>query len=155
MSRVRKITIATLVASLAIVGTAIAGNFSPKIKFKVSSAKVNANPSLAVKVEQDNGEEELAHVTLRLPSGFGLPGDKKIPSGTILGDGEILIAAGPDCHPSAVGNVPLKQQVLLPVTLKEQDRTDEQADEGVKAIWVLDVTATKINLLVTGSKARG
>jgi hypothetical protein len=154
MSRVIKVSIATAICVLLVAGAAFAGNFSPKIKFSLSTAKIKGNPSIVVQVNQDDGEEELKHVTLRIPKGFNLAGDAKIPNNTTLGTGEILIAAGPNCHPSA-GAIPIKQQVPLPVTLKELDRTDEQSDQGVKAIWVLDVTATKINLAVTGSKTKG
>jgi hypothetical protein len=154
MNRVMKVTIATVLCVLLVAGAAIAGNFSPKIKFTLSTTKIKGNPSINVKVEQNDGEEELKHVTLRIPKGFTLAGDAKIPNNTTLGTGEILIAAGPNCHPSG-GSIPIKQQVPLPVTLKELDRTDEQSDQGIKAIWVLDVTATKINLAVTGSKTKG
>ena len=44
----------------------------------------------------------------------------------------------------------------FPATLKETDRTDEQADRGVHAVWFLDITGvTKITLEVTGSKKAG
>jgi hypothetical protein len=65
-----------------------------------------------------------------------------------------VIEVGPGCHPSG-GGAP-SGPATLPATLFEEDRTDEQADRGVYAVWVLDIMGvTKINLEVTGSVGSG
>jgi hypothetical protein len=137
-------------------GAAAEGDFSPEIEFALSDTKVNANPKVTVKVAQEDGEEELAHVTLGIPKGFKLPADEDIPNNTTLGSGTININAGPACRPDAAGQIPLKAKLTLPATLKELDRNDEQKNYGFHAMWQLDIQGvTKINLAVTGSEKAG
>lgn len=134
---------------------ATAADFSPQIEFALSDTKVKANPEMTVHVEQDDDEEELAAVKLTVPKGFTLPGDEAIAGGEQLGSGEIVIQVGPECHPT-LGAIPVGTAATLPATLVEQDRTDEQADEGVVAVWVLDIQGvTRITLEVTGSVKTG
>lgn len=150
---------AVLALSLGIAGSAIAqqGDFSPTMTFELSDTKVKANPEMKFHVEQDSAdEEELAHVTLGIPKGFGLPADEDIADGTVLGSGEIVIHAGVDCRPGPEGAIPVGVDALLPATLEETDRTDEQSDRGVYAVWTLDIQGvTKIVLEVTGSTKKG
>jgi hypothetical protein len=137
-------------------GAALEGDFSPEIKFELSDTKINANPKVVVSVAQEEGEEELAHVTLGIPKGFKLPADADIPHNTTLGSGQINIHAGPKCRSDAAGQIPVKAPVTLPATLKELDRTDEDKNYGVHAMWQLDIQGvTKINLAVTGSEKTG
>ena len=142
-------------ATLAFGPTAFAqGDFSPTIEFGLSDARVKANPQLNVKVVQDAGEEELSHVTLTIPKGFSLPGDEAIANEDVLGSGTININVGPGCNPNSPSDA-VKAPADLPVTLEEKDRTEEQAQSGVYAVWNLDVTAVQIELVITGSKKTG
>jgi hypothetical protein len=156
MKKTRLVIAALLVLSVVQAFPAsAAGDFTPVMEFELSDTKVKANPEMKIHVEQDAEEEELAHVTLKLPKGFNLPADEDIPGDTELGSGEITIAAGPGCHPTA-GAIPVAVDANLPATLLETDRSDEQADRGVYAVWTLDITGvTEIVLEITGSKAAG
>jgi hypothetical protein len=130
-----------------------AADFSPTLSFKVTPSKVKANPELSIKLAQDTGEEELGHVTLGVPAGFSLPGDAKIEDGDALGSADLAIDAGPRC----AGQTPVSAPATFPDReIYEQDRTDEQADKGVKAVWVVDLKpVTTIPLEVTGSVTKG
>jgi hypothetical protein len=156
MRTVKKLCAVLLALLFALPGIAGAADFSPKIGSKLSSRKVKKNTAMMVHVEQDEGEEELAHVTLGIPAGFKIPKDAQIENGDVLGSGEIFIEAGPACSPGPEGGIPASTQLNLPATLEELDRTDEEADAGVWAVWVLDIQGvTKINLVITGSPRRG
>lgn len=131
---------------------AVAADFSPETKFTLKPRKVKANPEVTVKVAQDEGEEELAHVELTVPAGFGLPGDGAIDDGEVLGEGEIVIDAGPRCGGFPAGSVPF----TVPVEIIERDRTQDEIAAGVKAVWVVDLRpVTTIDLLITGSRRKG
>lgn len=154
MKKTRILALGALLLSLGMVTQAMAGDFSPKVKFVLSNRHIKANPELKIHVEQDAGEEELAHVTLRVPAGFKLPTDAKLPDGDALGSGEIHIDAGPGCRPEAPN--PAKAPLTVPATLTEQDRTDEQADRGVRDVWLLDISGvTQIPLEITGTPSTG
>jgi hypothetical protein len=131
-----------------------AGDFSPTIQFELSDTRVKANPQMKVSVAQEAGEEELSHVKLTIPKGFNLPGDDAIADGDQLGSGTININVGPGCNPASPSDA-VKAPADLPATLKERDRTDDEKQAGVYAVWNLDVTAVKIDLLITGSKKTG
>jgi hypothetical protein len=149
---------AALVASLAVMGSAFAeGDFSPSMTFEISDTKVGGNPELKLHVEQDGAdEEELGHVTLGIPKGFNIAADEDIATDTELGTGDIVIRAGTTCRNDGANAIPLSYDANLPATLKELDRTDEQADRGVHSVWNLDITGvTKIILEVTGSSKAG
>ena len=133
-----------------------AGDFSPTIKFELSDTRVKANPQMKVSVAQEAGEEELAHVTLTIPKGFNLPGDEAVTDGDQLGSGTINIAAGPGCRADAPPGTPTPEASNIPATLKEKDRTDDQVQAGVYAVWNLDISGvTNIDLAITGSKKTG
>ena len=155
----KKLFAGALVASLALMGGAAygAGDFSPTMTFDISDTKVGGNPEIKIHVEQDSAdEEEMAHVTLGIPRGFNIAADEDIATNTQLGTGEIVIAAGPACRPDGASAIPITYSPTLPATLKELDRTDEQADRGVHSVWNLDITGvTKIILEVTGSTKAG
>jgi hypothetical protein len=155
----KKLSLAVATSALALVlaGTALAADFSPTMEFSLSDTKALGNPELKIHVEQDDAaEEELAHVTLSIPKGFNLPADEAIEDGTELGTGGIEIGVGPACSSGPAGALPLGADASLPATLNETDRTDEQSDRGVAAVWTLDITGvTEIVLEVTGSKKAG
>ena len=152
MRVIKKALVPLLALPLALMGSASAGDFSPKMRFGLSPAKVKSNPELSIFVAQDAGEEELGHVTLQVPKGFKLPTDAQIDNGDQLGTADLAIDAGPGCAgagASAPAMFPLRQ-------IYEQDRTDEQSDRGVKAVWVVDLRpVTTIPLEVTGSPRKG
>lgn len=150
----RAALVASIVAALSLGPIAHAGDFSPEMTFELSDTRVKANPQMTISVEQDDNEEELATVTLKIPAGFKLPSDAAVPNNDQLGAGTINIHAGPGCRPDA----PLGADapITAPATLKEADRTDEQQDAGVYAVWVLDISGvTKVPLQITGSRAVG
>lgn len=129
-------------------------DFSPEMSFDLSDKRVKANPQMTISVAQDNNEEELATVTLRIPKGFSLPADDAVPNDDQMGSGTININAGPGCRPGAPAEA--DAPITAPATLKERDRTDAQMDEGVYAVWFLDISGvTNVPLVVTGSKAVG
>jgi hypothetical protein len=131
------------------------GDFSPTIEFELSDTRVKANPQMTVRVAQEDGEEELSHVTLTIPKGFSLPPDDAITNDDQLGAGMININAGPSCRPDSPAPG-AKAPVDLPATLNEKDRTEEQAQSGVYAVWNLDISGvTNIDLVITGSKKLG
>lgn len=167
MRKMNKLFAVTVVIGLLWGQGAFAADFSPTIKFKLSPAKVKKLTQITVNVAQNDNEEELAHVTLRIPAGFSLPSDRSIAGCTVapngscqggdtLGEGSINIHAGPGCHPSAPASAPTTQLSGIPAVLKERDRTDEESDAGIKAVWVLEISGvTRVPLEVTGSAARG
>ncbi|MDP9069351.1 MAG: hypothetical protein M3N53_13540 [Actinomycetota bacterium] len=155
MGSVRKISLGALALVVAFPALAAAGDFSPEFSFTLSDTRVKANPQMTLKLAQENGEEELGHVTLKIPAGFKLPPDAAVPNNDQIGTGSITIAAGPGCRPGApLGDA--KAPFTAPATLREQDRADDQADAGIYAVWVLDISGvTKVPLEIRGSKATG
>lgn len=136
-------------------GAVAQGDFSPTIEFSLSDTRVKANPQMKVKVAQENGEEELNDVTLTIPKGFALPSDEAIANGDELGEGTININVGPGCRPGSPTPA-AKAPMDLPATLSEKDRTEEQAQAGIYAVWNLDISGvTSIDLEITGSKTAG
>ena len=129
-------------------------DFTPEMTFDLSDKRVKANPQMKITVEQEDGEEELASVTLRIPRGFKLPPDEAIPNDDQMGAGTIVINVGPGCRPGSPA--PADAPATLPASLVEQDRTDEQRDAGIYSVWLLDISGvTTIPLLVTGSTRTG
>lgn len=157
MKHIKRIFLPALAVVIAVPAIAAAADFSPEATFELSDRRVKANPQMTIKVAQDNGEEELQHVTLRVPAGFKLPNDAAVPNNDQIGSGTINIAAGPGCRPGApVGDA--KAPATASATVVEQDRTDEQIDSGVKAVWVLRITIpgiAPIPLEIRGSRASG
>ena len=153
MRNTKKISALLLALPLAVVGSASAADFTPTMSFGLDPAKVKANPSLNIHLEQDDGEEELGHVTLKIPKGFKLPTDAAIDDNATLGSADLAIDAGPGC----AGAGPATAPATFPDRrLYEKDRTDEQSDRGVKAVWVVDLQpVTTIPLEVTGSTRKG
>lgn len=156
MKRGKFLIVSALALVLAMVPTAWAqGDFSPKMTFSLSDTKVNANPEMNMTVSQDNNEEELGTVTLKIPAGFSIPTDEAVPHNDTLGTGTINIHAGPGCRPGFPAELD-GNLGPLPATMKEQDRTDEQQDAGVYASWLLDISGvTRVPFVITGSKAKG
>jgi len=147
--------VAAIVAALSLGPIAQAGDFSPTMTFDLSDKRVKANPQMTISVEQEDDEEELATVTLKIPAGFKIPPDAKVPDGDQLGSGTINIMAGPGCRPDSPTDS-AAAPLTAPATLEERDRTDEQSDEGLYAVWYLDISGvTQVPLEITGSRAVG
>lgn len=137
--------------SLLVPAPAGAQDFSPKSSFDISDTKVSANPELSFHLEQDDGEEAIDVIVLKIPKGFDVPEDKDIADGETLGSGEITIDFGPGCETGTPGTVPLN----LPVDLVERDRTEEESK--AKAVWVVDIGMglQAIDVIITGSETKG
>ena len=155
MKRIRRTLTLALALVIAFPVVAAAGDFSPEFTFDLSDTRIKANPQMTLTLAQENGEEELGHVTLRIPAGFKLPSDAAVPNDDQIGSGTINIAAGPGCRPGAPA-ADAKAPISAPATLKEKDRTDEQVDSGVFAVWILDISGvTQVPLEIRGSRATG
>jgi hypothetical protein len=155
----RRRAAAALIAGVVTLGLvsegAVAADFSPTIRFNLSHNKAKANPALTVNVAQDNNEEELDSVALGIPAGFTLATDAQLPDGTQIGSGQIIINAGPGCRPGASA-ADAHGPVLVPVSIKERDRTPAEASDGVVLVIVVDLRpVTAIDLKVKGSPNTG
>jgi hypothetical protein len=149
----KKVFALLLAVPLGLVGSASAADFTPEMSFTLAPAKIKANPELGIHLEQDAAEEELGHVTLAIPKGFKLPADAAIDNGAQIGSADLEIGAGPGC---AAAGPPVAPAMFPDRSIVEKDRTDEQADRGVKAVWVVDLQpVTTIPLEVTGSPKKG
>ena len=147
-----KISVALAALTLLFSQAAFAQTFDVSVSFELSDTKVGANPALKIHMEQPAGQPEMGHVTLTVPKGFKIPGDAKIENGDQLGVADLSINAGPGCAGGA-GSAPA---TFPDRRIVEQDRTDEQADRGVRAVWLVDLKpVTSIPLEVTGSPKRG
>ncbi len=153
MRRRRLVPLLVLPLALGLVGdAAIAAEFTPTARFSLSSTRVRANPELTIAVAQDQGEEELKSVVLRVARGFRLAKDGRLQNGEQLGEGEISIHSGPRCAGAPVGSAP----ITVPVDIVERDRTEQEREQGVKAVYVVDLEpVTTIDLLVRGSARNG
>jgi hypothetical protein len=152
MTRIAKsIPLALALALGLLAAAAQAQDFSPEASFDLSDRSVRGNPEVTISVSQDEGEEELKSVLLRYPAGFKLATDAALMDGEQLGSGDITIDAGPRCA-GAVGSAPIN----VAVDIIERDRTQDEIDHGVKAVYVVDLEpVTTIDLLVRGSRAQG
>lgn len=152
--KIAKLSVAVGAVVLVLAQAAIAQEaFDVNVSFELSDTKVAANPAIKIHIDQPAGQPEMGHVTLRIPKGFKLPNDAKITNGDQLGTADLSIDVGPACSGAGAGTAPA---TFPDRTIFEQDRTDEQIDRGVKAVWVVDLRpVTTIPLEVTGSKKRG
>lgn len=154
MKGITRVAVAALALLLITSQSAIAQDaFDVSVSFELSDTKVSANPSIKIHIDQQAGQPEMGHVTLKIPKGFKIPGDAKIADGDVLGTADLQIDVGGGCSgkptPNAPATFPDRQIV-------ERDRTDEQTDRGVKAVWVVDLQpVTTIPLEITGSKKLG
>jgi hypothetical protein len=151
---------ALVTAALGLAGALTAGvamaDFSPKFDLKMSNTKVKGNPSLDIHLEFDANDEEIGNFMMKIPKGFNIAPDAKIADGEEIGAGDITIEAGPACSPGPEGGIPVSTQAPIPATIYEHDRTDDQADAGVHAVWFLDLEPlNRVELLVTGNKRKG
>ncbi|MDQ3964684.1 MAG: hypothetical protein M3277_12365 [Actinomycetota bacterium] len=155
----RKLRITALVAIglvFGLIGTAFADQtFSPKFTVELTDTKVLGNPDLKFHLEFAREDEEIGNFIGYLPKGFNVAADEAIENGETIGGGEINIAAGPTCHPSSPIQDP-RPQIPVSATFEERDRTDDEADAGVHAVWFLNLEPlNRVRLLVTGSPKTG
>lgn len=148
-----KISAALAAVTLLFSQAAFAQTFDVNVSFELSDTKAGANPALKIHIDQPEGQPEMGHVTLTVPKGFKIPPDSKIENGDLLGMADLSIDAGPGC----AGAGPVKGPAMFPDRrIIEQDRSDEQADRGVRAVWLVDLRpVTSIPLEVTGNPRRG
>lgn len=155
MRKLRNALGVALVAVVALAGTAFA-DFTPQFSLKVSDTKVKGNPALDIHLEFDADDEEIGNFMMDFPKGYGVASDAKIPDDEVIGGGSVTIEAGPGCRPGPEGDTGVAGPVTLDATIYEKARSDEEADAGVDAIWLLDLEPlNRVRLLVTGSKKSG
>src|SRR5687767_8996971 len=104
MKNIKRLVVAALTLAIDVPAFALhasAADFSTELSFDLLDTRIKANPQMTLTLAQENGEEELGHVTLKIPAGFRLPSDAAVPNEDQIGAGEINIAAGPGCRPGA------------------------------------------------------
>ena len=154
MKKLAVLAMALLVPASLLAPTAQAA-FAPKFSVELSDLKVGGNPALSFHMEFAEDDEEIGNFIGYLPKGFNIAADDAIANDEEIGGGDIAIAAGPTCHPSSPVKSP-RPQAPISATFYEQDRTDEEADAGVHAVWLLDLEPlNRVRLLVTGSPKTG
>lgn len=155
MKRKAIVSVALGLAGALTAGVALA-DFSPKFDLTLSDTKVKGNPALDIHLEFDEKDEEIGNFSMKIPAGFNIATDAKVPDDEEIGSGDIAIEAGPGCSPGPEGAIPVTTQAPIPATIYERGRSDEEADAGVKAVWLLDLEPlNRVRLLVTGSKKKG
>lgn len=153
MRKLRNALGVALVAVVALAGTAFA-DFSPQFSLKVSDKKVKGNPALDIHLEFDADDEEIGNFMMDFPKGYKVASDAKVPNDEVIGIGTVTIEGGPGCNPAGEG-LPTAP-VSIPATIYERARSDDVADAGVHAVWLLDLEPlNRVRLLVTGSKKSG
>lgn len=154
MKRLRSAGIAAIVLLVFGAGPAFA-DFSPVFKLSLSDTKINGNPQLTFHLEFDRDDEEIGLFTGRLPRGFKIAADDAIANDEVIGSGQVTIAAGPGCHPQNPTGEP-RGPVTIPAEFVEKDRTDDEVDAGVHAVWFLNLEPlNRVRLLVKGSPSTG
>ena len=155
MKRKAIVSVALGLAGALTAGVAMA-DFSPKFDLTLSDTKVKGNPALDIHLEFDAEDEEIGNFAMKIPAGFGIASDAKVPDDEEIGSGDITIEAGPGCSPGPEGAIPVTAPASIPATIYEKARSDEEADAGVKAVWLLDLEPlNRVRLLVKGSKKNG
>lgn len=158
---------AALALALAFSGTALA-KFEPKFDLTLSDLTRGGNPQADIHLEFAEDDEEIGNFKMTLPKGTVIASDEDIPdaagpipgreelSGEEIGGGTVTIRAGFDCRPGPEGAIPIGTPVTLDATIYERPRTDSEEDEGVHAVWFLDLEpANRVRLLVKGSPQTG
>lgn len=165
--RKKALAIGGLAAALTMLAGVAYADFTPAFDLTLTDTKVGANPNFDIHLEFDGNDEEIANFKMMIPKGFVIASDEDIPtqetapgqparSGADIGGGTVEIAAGTACRPGPEGGIPAKQQVTINAEIYERPRSDEEADAGVHAVWLLDLEpANRVRLLVTGSPTTG
>jgi hypothetical protein len=165
--RKRALAIGGLATALTMLAGVAYAEFSPTFHLTLSDTKVAGNPNFDIHLEFDEADEEIANFKMTIPKGFVIASDADIPhaetvpgqparAGADIGGGTVEIAAGTACRPGPEGAIPLKQNVTVNAEIFESTLTDEEADAGAHAAWLLDLEpVNRVRLLVTGSPETG
>jgi hypothetical protein len=155
MKSSRKVLIAVLAFGLIQSGWALA-DFTPKFKLRLTELKSGVSTGTKIHLQFDENDEEIGAFSMRIPAGFKVAPDGKVPNDDVIGGGEITIEAGPGCRPGPEGDVPLSAPVTVSATMYERARTDEERDQGVDAVWFLDLEPfNRVRLQIKGSPVSG
>jgi len=126
---------ASVVAGL--IAPACAGAaFDPTIQISLSTHQAGANPRVDFRFVQDAGEEQIDELTFRFPRQFRIPPDASIAAGENLGYGRFTTGVAPVC------GAPF--EATFDATLYERDRTEEEIQNGVWAVWVADLGPVEV-----------
>jgi hypothetical protein len=138
--RVRLAGVPAVLVALATPGAGWAA-FRPSIAFSPASRVAGSNPRLDVKITQPAGDEPISDVTFYMSRDFRFPPDAAIADGETLGSGRFTTAIGPVCQQSL--------QQTFDSTARERDRTQQEIQQGVWTVWVIDLGAVKVDLVIT------
>lgn len=151
----KTIALLTALLALALFSAPASAGFAPKFSVDLSDTTRLGNPALSFHLEFARDDEEIGNFIGYLPKGFNVAADEAIAHDEEIGGGEIVIGAGPTCHPSSPLQDP-RPEVPISATFFEQDRTDDEVDSGVHAVWLLDLEPlNRVRLLVSGSPKTG
>jgi hypothetical protein len=151
----RKLAAVAFGSVLTLIGGVAWADFTPDFTMTLSDTKVLGNPQLDFHLEFDAEDEEIGNFKATLPKGFDIAADEDIPDNEEIGGGDITIEAGPGCNPASPSDA-IDTALPISATFYEKARTDEEIDQGVHAVWFLDLEPlNRVRLLVTGSKATG
>jgi hypothetical protein len=165
--KTKALAIGGLATALTMLAGVAQADFAPKFTLALSDTKVGANPNFDIHLEFAESDEEIANFKMTIPKGFDIASDEEIPhvetvpgqparSGADIGGGTVEIAAGTACRPGPEGAIPLKQNVTINAEIYERTLTEEEADAGAHAAWLLDLEpANRVRLLVSGSPETG
>ena len=152
----KSVVLMALTLAISLVAGVAHAEFTPKFTVALDDTKVGGNPSLNFLLEFDAEDDEIGLFTGYIPKGFTIATDEQIPDDEEIGSGEITIRAGFDCRPGPEGAIPVGAEPTIPATFFEKARTDEEADSGVVAVWLLDLEPlNRVRLLVKGSPTTG
>ena len=145
-----------LTLAISLVAGVARAEFTPKFSVELDNTKVGGNPAMTFHLEFDEEDDEIGLFTGFIPKGFTIATDEQIPNDEEIGSGVIQIRAGFDCRPGPEGAIPVGANATIPATFYEKGVTDDEADSGVIAVWLLDLEPlNRVRLLVKGSPATG
>lgn len=152
---------ALLIGGVTSSATARGADFSPVAQYHLCtedssdscnhSYAVNSAVQFRIELAQDEGEEELQHITLKFGPGFRFPKDVQIEDGEGLGTAHIETASGPGCA-GAAGTAPVE----VDGNFTERDRTQEEVEDGVRVVFRLNLDPIPpIDIKVYGNARKG
>jgi hypothetical protein len=110
--------------------------FDPTIQISLSTRQTGANPRIDFSFVQDAGEEAVDELTFNLPRRFRIPRDASIATGENLGQGKLTTGLTPLCSAAFQGT--------FDAILYERDRTAEEIQQGLWAVWVADLGPVEV-----------
>ena len=152
----KSVVLMALTLAISLVAGVAHAEFTPKFSVALDNTKVAGNPAMTFHLEFDEKDDEIGLFTGFVPKGFTIATDEQIPNDEKIGSGVIQIRAGFDCRPGPEGAIPVGANATVPATFYEKAVTDEEADSGVIAVWLLDLEpVNRVRLLVKGSPTTG